>query len=223
MTFNPTEKHQSQIPALQLLVARGFRPLSQAEALRLRGGRRRNVVLDGILAQQLMGMNRFTHRGQGYMALIRKISTRPWGASSPPRRLRGLQGTNQDIYDTLVLGTTITKTIDGDSKSYTLPFIDWENPANNVFHVTVEFAVEGTASGQVRRCDVVGFVNGVPVLVMESKRPSEPLEKADSQLIGYQSADNIPQLFHFAQLLVTMNRREARYATVGAPRKFWHP
>ena len=66
-------------------------------------------------------------------------------------------------------------------------------------------------------------MNGVPVLVMESKRPSEPLEKADSQLIGYQSADNIPQLFHFAQLLVTMNRREARYATVGAPRNFWHP
>ena len=63
MTFNPTEKHQSQIPALQLLAAMGFKPLSQAEALRLRGGRRRNVVLDDVLAQQLMGMNSFTHRG----------------------------------------------------------------------------------------------------------------------------------------------------------------
>ncbi|MYA91369.1 MAG: type I restriction endonuclease subunit R [Synechococcus sp. SB0663_bin_10] len=223
MTFNPTEKHQSQIPALQLLVALGFRPLSQAEALRLRGGRRRNVVLDDVLAQQLMGINRFTHRGQGYGFDLEDAHEAMGRLKPTPEQLRGLRGANQDIYDTLVLGTTITKTIDGDSKSYTLRFIDWDNPANNRFHVTAEFAVEGMTSGQVRRCDVVGFVNGIPVLVMESKRPSETLEKADSQLIGYQSADNIPHLFHFAQLLVTMNRREARYATVGASRKFWHP
>lgn len=84
MTFNPTEKHQSQIPALQLLVALGFKPLSQAEARRLRGGRLRNVVLDHILVEQLMGINRFTHRGQVY-GFIWKMPTRPWGASSPPR------------------------------------------------------------------------------------------------------------------------------------------
>jgi len=64
--FKPAEKHQSQIPALQLLVALGFTPLSQNEALRLRGGRLRNVVLDDVLAEQLMRINRFTHRGRGY-------------------------------------------------------------------------------------------------------------------------------------------------------------
>ena len=223
MTFNPTEKHQSQIPALQLLVALGFKPLSQAKALRLRGGRRRNVVLDHILAQQLMGINRFTRRGQGYGFDLEDAHEAMGRLKPTPERIKGLQGTNQEIYDTLVLGTTIAKTIDGDTKSYPLRFIDWDNLANNAFHVTAEFAVEGMNSDQVRRCDVVGFVNGIPVLVMESKRPSEILEKADSQLIGYQQADNIPQLFHFAQLLVTMNRRQARYATVGASRRFWHP
>ena len=50
MTFNAAEKHQSQVPALQLLVALGFTPLSQEEALRLRGGRLRNVVLDDDLS-----------------------------------------------------------------------------------------------------------------------------------------------------------------------------
>ena len=50
MTFDAAEKHQSQLPALQLLVALGFTPLSQEEALRLRGGRLRNVVLDDVLA-----------------------------------------------------------------------------------------------------------------------------------------------------------------------------
>ncbi len=74
-----------------------------------------------------------------------------------PDQLKGLRGTNQDIYDTLVLGTTITKSIDGDSKSYSFRYIEWERPENNVFHVTAEFSVERTASSQTKRCDIVAF------------------------------------------------------------------
>ncbi|WP_428929689.1 type I restriction endonuclease subunit R [Marinibacterium sp. SX1] len=221
MTFNAAEKHQSQVPAVQLLVALGFTPLSQEEALRLRGGRLRNVVLDDVLAEQLMRINRFTHRGREYGFDLEDAHEAMRRLKPTPDRLKGLRGTNQDIYDTLVLGTTITKSIDGDSKSYSFRFIDWERPDNNVFHVTAEFSVERTASSQTKRCDIVAFVNGIPILVIENKRPTESLKKADSQLIGYQNEDNIPQLFHFAQLLIGMNRNEARYATVGTPRKFW--
>ncbi len=219
--FIAAEKHQSQVPALQLLVALGFTPLSQEEALRLRGGRLRNVVLDDILAEQLMRINRFTHRGREYGFDLEDAHEAMRRLKPTPDRLKGLRGTNQDIYDTLVLGTTITKSIDGDSKSYSFRYIDWERPENNVFHVTAEFSVERTASSQTKRCDIVAFVNGIPILVIENKRPTESLKKADSQLIGYQNEDNIPQLFHFAQLLIGMNRNEARYATVGTPRKFW--
>ncbi|SFC90022.1 type I restriction endonuclease subunit R [Tropicimonas isoalkanivorans] len=221
MTFNAAEKHQSQVPALQLLVALGFTPLSQEEALRLRSGRLRNVVLDDVLAEQLMRINRFTHRGREYGFDLEDAHEAMRRLKPTPDRLKGLRGTNQDIYDTLVLGTTITKSIDGDSKSYSFRYIDWERPENNVFHVTAEFSVERTGSSQTKRCDIVAFVNGIPILVIENKRPTESLKKADSQLIGYQNEDNIPQLFHFAQLLIGMNRNEARYATVGTPRKFW--
>ncbi|ALG90016.1 MULTISPECIES: type I restriction endonuclease subunit R [Actibacterium] len=221
MTFDAAEKHQSQVPALQLLVALGFTPLSQEEALRLRGGRLRNVVLDDILAEQLMRINRFTHRGREYGFDLEDAHEAMRRLKPTPDRLKGLRGTNQDIYDTLVLGTTITKSIDGDSKSYSFRYIDWDQPENNVFHVTAEFSVERTASSQTKRCDIVAFVNGVPILVIENKRPTESLKKADSQLIGYQNEDNIPQLFHFAQLLVSMNRNSARYATVGTKSKFW--
>lgn len=221
MTFDAAEKHQSQVPALQLLVALGFTPLSQEEALRLRGGRLRNVVLDDVLAEQLMRINCFTHRGREYAFDLEDAHEAMRRLKPTPDRLKGLRGTNQDIYDTLVLGTTITKSIDGDSKSYSFRYIDWERPENNVFHVTAEFSVERTASSQTKRCDIVAFVNGIPILVIENKRPTESLKKADSQLIGYQNEDNIPQLFHFAQLLIGMNRNEARYATVGTPRKFW--
>lgn len=221
MSFNAAENVQSQIPALQMLVALGFKPLSQADALSLRGGRPRNVVLDDVLAETLMRINRFSHRGREYAFDLEDAHEAMRRLKPTPDRLKGLRGTNQDIFDSLVLGTTITKSIDGDSKSYSFRFIDWENPSNNAFHVTAEFSVERTGSSQTRRCDIVAFVNGIPALVIENKRPTETLKKADSQLIGYQSEDNIPQLFHFAQLLMTMNRVEARYATVGTPRKFW--
>ena len=221
MTFNAAEKFQSQIPAIQLLVAMGFKPLSQEEALSLRGGRQRNVVLDDVLVESLMRINRFTHRGRDYGFDLEDAHEAMRRLKPTPDRLKGLRGTNQDIYDTLVLGTTITKSIDGDSKSYSFRFIDWENPENNVFHVTAEFAVERTGTTQTKRCDIVAFVNGIPVLVIENKRPTESLKKADSQLIGYQHEDNIPQLFHFAQLLISMKRSEARYATVGTKRQFW--
>ncbi len=221
MTFDAAEKHQSQIPALQLLVALGFEPLSQERALGLRGGRMRNVVLDDVLADALLRINRFTYRGKEYPFDLADAHEAIRRLKPTPDKLKGIRGTNQDIYDTLVLGTTITKTIDGDSKSYSFRFVDWEEPRNNAFHVTAECAVERTGSTQTKRCDIVAFVNGVPVLVIENKRPTESLKKAGSQLIGYQGEDNIPQLFHFAQLLMTMNRQEARYATIGTPQKFW--
>lgn len=221
MTFDASEKHQSQIPALQLLVAMGYTPLSQARALTLRGDRRRNVILDDVLTDRLLRINRFTHRGQEYPFDLEDAHEAARRLKPSPDRIRGLRGTNQDLYDLLVLGTTISKTLDGDSKSYSFRYVDWENPHNNAWHVTAEMPVERASSTQTRRCDIVAFVNGIPFVVIECKRPTEDLKKAASQLINYQSEDNIPQLFHLAQILFSTNRQEARYATVGTQRKFW--
>ena len=220
MSFNPAEKYQSQIPAIQTLVGLGFSPLAQSDADRLRG-KERNVVLDDVLVEQLQKINSFTYRGKEYSFDLEDAHDALRRLKPTPDKLKGLRGTNQDIYDLLILGTTISKSIEGDSKSYSFKYIDWEHPENNVYHVTAELVVERTGSTQTRRCDIVCFVNGIPFVVIENKRPTESLKKAGSQLIGYQNEDNIPQLFHHAQLLMTMNRLEARYATVGTPRKFW--
>lgn len=220
-SFNAAEKYQSQIPALQLLVAMGYRPLSQDEVVPLRGGRLRNVVLDEVLAEQLLKINRFVHRGKEYAFDLEDAHEAIRRLKPTPERLKGLRATNQDVYDSLVLGTTIAKTIEGDSKSYSFRYVDWDEPANNVFHVTAEMAVERTGGTETRRCDIVCFVNGVPFVVIENKRPTEDLKKAMGQLIKYQGESNIPQLFHFAQLLMSMNRKDALYATVGTPKRFW--
>lgn len=218
--FNVTEKYQSQIPAIQMLVALGFKPLPQAEAEKLRA-RPRNVVLDSVLAEQLLKINSFQHRGKDYSFDLQDAHEALRRLKPTPDKIKGLKGTNQDVYDLLVLGTTITKTIAGDSKSYSFRYIDWETPSNNVFHVTAEMSVERSSTTQTKRCDIVAFVNGIPFIVIENKRPTESLKKAGSQLIGYQSEDNIPHLFHFAQLLMSMKRSEARYASVGSSRQYW--
>lgn len=68
MTQTPLikEDHISQIPALQLLQNMGYTYLTPEEALELRGGRARNVILDGILEEQLRKMNKIRYKEQEY-------------------------------------------------------------------------------------------------------------------------------------------------------------
>ncbi len=220
-TFDASELSQSQGPAVQLLEALGFTQLTPAEALKERNGRRSNVLFAGILAEQILKINWFTHRARQYPFDLGDADEAVRRLAPGVEQAKGPQAASLEVYDRLILGTTITKTVDGDSKSYSLRYIDWQNPANNVFHVTTEMRVERTGSSATQRLDVVGYVNGIPFIVIENKRPTEELRKAGSQLIRYQASDGIPQLFHYAQLLISANRQEALYATVGTPRKFW--
>lgn len=219
-TFNTTEKYVSQVPAMMALMRMGYKCLPQQKAESLRGGVRK-VLLEDILANKILELNKFTYRGTEYKfgaadaeEAIRKLKP-------SPIEQRGLVRTNQDIYDQLLLGTTIEKTIDGDRKSYSLKYIDWQNPLNNEFHATVEMSVERTGSNKTRRCDIVLFVNGIPFVVIENKAPTESVQTGVTQLIGYQAHDEIPHLFHYAQLLIATNKNEAFYGTVGTSKKYW--
>ena len=208
-------------PVLQHLVALGYTPLSQADALHHRGGRLRNVILHDILADRLLAINRFSYRGRRYRFDLEDAHEAIRRLHPTPDQVLGLRHTNQEIYDLLVLGTTITQRIAGDFKSYPFRYIDWDDPTNNVYHVTAGMEVERTGSFKTRCLDVVAFVNGIPFIVIENKLPTGSIRKAGSQLIGYQSRENIPHFFHFAQLLLALSRREAGYATVGTAKKFW--
>ena len=54
--------------------------------------------------------------------------------------------TNEKVYDLLCLGRSMQQSIEGDTKSFPLHYIDWTNWQNNVFHVTEEFSVERAAT-----------------------------------------------------------------------------
>ena len=125
------------------------------------------------------------------------------------------------IYDLLTLGTALGQTLEGNSKSFNLNYIDWKTPSNNVFHVVAEFAVERNRSLETTRPDIVLFTNGIPLAVIECKSPSVDIEQAISQNIRNQGDAYIPKLFIYVQLVMSVNKNSAQYATVGTPAKFW--
>jgi type I restriction enzyme, R subunit len=138
----------------------------------------------------------------------------------------GLVRTNEKIYDLLSLGKSLQQSVQGDIKSFNLRYIDWDHPEKNAFHVTEEYCVERAGSKDTYIPDIVLFVNGIPVVVIECKRPDlppghDPIRQAISQHIRNEKDDGIPALFQYSQILVALSRNDARYGTVGTPEKFW--
>ncbi|MFC1786840.1 type I restriction endonuclease subunit R [Halobacteriota archaeon] len=217
------EDHISQIPALQLLINMGYEYLTPEEALKERCGKRSNIILEGILAKQLqeMEINDIEYKGHKY----KFSSSNIFGAIDAVKNIRydGLVQTNENIYDLLSLGKSFEETFFGNSRSYTLNYIDWDKIENNVFHVTEEFYVETADGKSTRRPDIVLFVNGIPFAVIECKRPDikEPMEGAISQHIRNQKEEHIPRLFIYPQLLMSISKNEAMVGTVSTARKWW--
>lgn len=213
------EKYLSQLPAIAQLMGLGYEYLSPEDTLRERGGRLSNVLLEGILREQLKRINRIRFRGSEYRFSEENVQ-------SAFQRLKnvkydGLQRTNEVVYDLLTLGLSVEQTIDGSTKSFPFFFIDWKDWKANRFHVAAEFPVERERSAETARPDLVLFVNGIPLAVIECKAPSEGLDQAISQMIRNQGDEYIPRLFTTVQLVMGTNKNEASYATTGTPRGFW--
>ncbi|MDZ4064828.1 MAG: type I restriction endonuclease, partial [Coriobacteriia bacterium] len=217
--FAFNEEHLSQIPALRLLISLGYEYVPPLRALALRNGRFGNVILEDVLRRQIKRINRISHKGGEYLFSEENVQSAIQQLKSV--NFDGLQRTNEAVYDLLTLGTTLEQAIEGDSRSFNLAYIDWAQPDNNVFHVTAEFSVERMRSVETARPDIVLFVNGIPFAVIECKSPSTELAQAISQQIRNQSLEYIPHLFIFTQLLLAVNKNEARYATVGYSAPFW--
>jgi type I restriction enzyme R subunit len=215
----------SQLPALQLLIQMGWTYLPPTEALHLRGGRTKNVVLTGILDPWLRANNHIAYKGEKHPFSDNNISQAIAKLVDEP--FQSLIPTNQTLSELLTLGTSLTQTIRGDRKSYSLDYIDWQHPERNVYHVTDEFSVEMAGSHSTRRPDIVLFVNGIPLVVIECKRADKEHhgEKAIAlgieQLLTYQSEGEIPHLFATSQLLLSISPNDALYATTATPKKFW--
>ena len=218
------EDHISQIPALQLLQKLGYTYLSPEEAEKMRGSKTSNVLLEDVLRKQLKEINsekRISSTKTTYISDaniengIRALKELPMN--------EGYIVACETAYNIITLGKTFEQSFDGDKKSITLQYFDWKNKDNNVYHVTEEYSVMRSTSKEHYRPDLVLFVNGIPVCVIECKRPDmkEPLKQAISQHLRSQQEDGIRALYVYSQITLSLATQEAAYATNGTPEKFW--
>ncbi len=219
------EKVQSQLPALHLLMQLGWQYLTPEETVQLRGGRLGSTILEPILVDHIRTHCCYEFKG----------ATHPFTENAIQNAVQALKGfratgathQNEQAYDLLCLGTSVPQTVEGDTKSFTIDFIDWKNPENNSYHCTAEYKVERAGFQKHYIPDIVLFVNGIPLVVIECKRSAytqtkkQPIDLAIDQLDSYQDKDGIPQLFLYSQLLLALARDKARYGTTGTSRRFW--
>ncbi|EOV5436450.1 TPA: type I restriction endonuclease subunit R [Vibrio parahaemolyticus] len=219
------EEYSAKLPALTLLTNLGWSFLSPELALAARGGKNDEVVLREVLRSELQKRT-FTFAGKSYPLSEKAIDNLIAEVCSPALN-EGLLTANERLYNHLLYGISVTEFVDGKKASPTVALIDWQNPANNSFVFTEEFSVTRTRGVESRRPDIVCFVNGIPLVVIEAKRPDGNAKKGPtidegiSQSLRNQRHDEIPLLFAYSQLILSINGNEGRYGTCGTPAKFW--
>ena len=214
------EMSTSQRPAIEVLQKLGYKYISEEENKKLRNYILTDVLFKDILAKKLNEINSYEYKGEKY-----KFSASTIGQAIKDLNedlVTGLISTNEKIYDLLTLGKSYQENmVDGTKRSFDIKYIDFEHPENNDFYVTEEFSVLRMNGKDYARPDIVLFVNGIPLAVIECKDASVPIIQAISQNIRNQKPDYIPQLFKFIQIVMAANKNETKYATCGTPDKFW--
>jgi type I restriction enzyme R subunit len=198
MAYAYSEDQLVEQPSIQLFAALGWQTVSALEEV---------FGVPGTLGRETKGEVVLLPRLRA--ALQRLNSSLPPEAISQAidqltrdRSAMGLAAANQEVYGLLKDGIEVTsadpKT--GGQEPNRVQVVDWQNPRANDFLLVSQFSITGAL--YTRRPDLVGFVNGLPVVVIEFKKPGVPAQQAfDDNLTCYKS--DIPQLFWFNGLTTT--------------------
>ena len=127
---------------------------------------------------------------------------------------------NEQKYQFIRDGIPVTRIKpDGTSEEIKAVVIDFENIDNNDFLCVRELWIYGALYR--RRADIVGFVNGIPLLFVELKNHNVEVENAFNE--NYRDyLDTIPQLFYHNAFIIFSNGLEARVGTIDSKWKFFH-
>lgn len=216
---NFDEARQSQLPAVALLLQLGYQYLSRQQALELRGGHENRYLLTDVLKRSLMRINNYEYEGEQRQFSESDIDM--IADELENYEFNGIIDTSREISAKIMPklgGSSIEVSVGGRRESRSIRYFDFDNIDNNEFHVTVEYKL--SARGNIR-CDIVCFVNGIPLILIENKKSGEGHQKAIYQLRRYQENDFAPKLFIYTQLLLAMDGEHAVYGTAGTPEKFF--
>ena len=125
-----------------------------------------------------------------------------------------LVNANRDIYNHLKDGIKVTyRSDDGEEIAEIVKIVDWQTPANNDFFLASQFWIVGET--YTRRTDLIGFVNGIPLIFIELKASSQRVENAYQQnFCDYRR--EIPQLFWYNGLVILSNGSQSKIGSITA-------
>ena len=217
------EFNHAEDPARRLLERLGWSYVPR-EALAAERGGEREVLLKGRLRAALLRLNEWLTEAQANRVIFELENVNATGMAR-----------NQAVHEYLTYGMPLTLDGPRGRDTRTVRFFDFDYPESglNEFLVTSQFRVrrgnerEGPEDDErLVIPDLVLFVNGIPLVVMEAKSPSLLdvwKSQAVRQLRRYQEAGpewqgrGVPELFHYNLLCVAHCGAAAAYATLGAP------
>ena len=169
------------------------------------------VILQPKLRKALKRINPFLTDGQ-VDEVVRKIST---------FHKNSLIENNQKVLNFLLENTTVNCNEETGELSPTVRYIDFDNIGNNIFTAISQFKVNVPGTDHHIVPDIVLFVNGLPLVVIEAKSPKvkEPIPEAIDQLLRYseqrgETGEGNKELFFYNQFLITTCRTETKFGTI---------
>ncbi len=196
----------SQIPAVIQLINMGYNYLTREQIKKYRENNKQYILRD-IALQSLREINSKEITDKSIKEAVLDLETVTLDD--------GINKVSENIYSKLVSGQSVSEIINGKITSPQLKFIDFDEPSNNVYHVCVEFELSEDSE---RRPDIVAFINGIPIAVIENKKPSVSVNEGIKQILRNQQGKEVPKFFLFPQILIATNVEEFKYGTMLTPR-----
>lgn len=207
-----TEDHLVEQPAIQLMqhelgwdVVNCFGEWQGGVSELGREGKR-EVVLAGKLKAALLSLNPDLPE-EAIDGAVEELSR--------DRTALSLVEANREIAKLLKGGVTVKfpDMENGGQRVEVVAVIDWEVPENNDFLLASQFWVAGAL--YLKRPDLIGFVNGLPLVLMELKAPGENVRQGyDKNIADYKGT--IPQLFHYNALIIVSNGVQSKIGSLTA-------
>jgi type I restriction enzyme R subunit len=201
-------------PAIQLFSALGWQTLSALdEVIGTSGTLGRETTADVVLIPRLRQALERLNPGISAEAVTFAIDRLTHNRSA-----MSLVAANHGVYDLVKDGipVSVRDREHAGQKTERVQIIDWQNPGANDFLLVSQMTITGAL--YTCRPDLIGFVNGLPLVVLEFKKPGVSARHAfDDNITSYKHPQNgVPQLFWYNALLIASNGTESRVGSLSA-------
>ena len=190
----------SELPAIELFKKLGFNYFDSSVADTRESIN--EVILEDRLRSSLTKINPWL-KDNTLEKVVRKIKN---------IQASTLMEANQIVFDLITKKDSITEKPTPDSKPVPVFVIDYENIENNDFLIVNQMKYNGSKKNSIP--DIVVYINGLPLAIIEAKSPKVSITDAISDLGYYQ--ENSQKLFHYNQICVGINKGKALYGTIGS-------